>query len=215
MICSLAFSRLNKDAFVGMFFFFWQSWSNDDEKWKSRLRWRVKKCFRWNFWQCCSTVVYCFFLQVVDVVDKRRRRQESGGRVHRFLQAFGPTVFQVHVVCGAFEEVEVALILSRTIELSIIFLWCVLTRVVCFDGSGTESSCFEAFAEAVCVSMLIRWHESMFWASDGGHAPSAFARSLYVILIRKATPHKNKIESCVSIVNECSLAWLRFFERSI
>ena len=89
------------------------------------------------------------------MVDKRRRDQESGGGVHRFLQAFGPTIFQVRVVCGAFEEVDVVLILSRTIELSIIFLWCVLTRVVCFDGSGTESSCFEGreamlqtFAEA-------------------------------------------------------------------
>ena len=87
-------------------------------------------------------MVYCLPL-VVDVVDNRRTRQESGGGVHRFLQALGPTVFQVHVVCGAFEEVDVALIMSRTIELSINFLWCVLTRVDCFDGSGTESSCFE------------------------------------------------------------------------
>ena len=102
-----------------------------------------------------------FFLQVVDVVDKRRRRQESGGRVHRFLQAFGPTVFQVHDVCGAFEEVEVPLIMSWAIDLSIVFLWCVLTRVVCFDGSGTESSCFEAFAEAslrVNVDSVARIH---------------------------------------------------------
>ena len=34
---------------------FWQSWSNDDEKWKSRLRRRVKKCFRWDLWQSCFT----------------------------------------------------------------------------------------------------------------------------------------------------------------
>ena len=129
-------------------------WSNNDEKWKSRLTWRVKTCLHWDFWQSCSPVVYCL-PPVVDVVDKRRTRQESGGGVHRFLQALGPTVLQVHVVCGAFEEVDVALILSRTIELSIIFLWCVLTRVDCFDGSGTESSCFEGreamlqtFAEA-------------------------------------------------------------------
>ena len=117
----------------------WPPWSND-EKWKSRLTWRVKKCLHWDFWQNCLP-------PVVDVVNKRRTRQESGGGVHRFLQALGPTVFQVHVVCGAFEEVDVAL--------SIILLWCVLTRVVCFDGSGTESSCFEGreamlqtFAEA-------------------------------------------------------------------
>ena len=141
MISSLAFSRLNKDAFVGMFF--WQSWSNDDEKWKSRLRWRVKKCFRWDFWQSCFTHGCVLFLQVVDVVDKRRRRQESGGRVQRLLQARCPTVFQMHAICGAIEEVEVALIMTRAIDLSIVFLWCVLTRVVCFDGSGTESSCFE------------------------------------------------------------------------
>ena len=105
-----------------------------------------------------------FFLPpVVDVVDKRRRRQESGGGVHRLLQARCPTVFQMHAICGAIEEVDVALIMSRTIELSIVFLWCVLTRVVCFDGSGTESSCFEGreamlqtLRRPVCVSMLIR-----------------------------------------------------------
>ena len=132
----------------------WPPWSNNDEKWKSRLTWRVKRCLHWDFWQSCSTVVHCL-PPLVDVVDKRRTRQESGGGVHRFLQALGPTVFQVQVVCGAFEEVDVALIMSRTIELSIIFLRCVLTRVVCFDGSGTESSCFEGreamlqtFAEA-------------------------------------------------------------------
>ena len=112
-------------------------------------------------------MVYCL-PPVVDVFNKRRTRQESGGEVHRFLQALGPPVFQVHVVCGAFEEVDVALIMSRTIELSIIFLWCVLTRVVCFDGSGTESSCFEGreamlqtFAEAslrVNVDSVTRIH---------------------------------------------------------
>ena len=134
----------------------WPPWSNNDEKWKSRLTWRVKTCLHWDFWQSCSPVVYCL-PPVVDVVDKRRTRQESGGGV-----------FQVHVVCGAFEEEDVALILSRTIELSIVFLWCVLTRVVCFDGSGTESSCFEGreamlqtFAEAslrVNVDSVTRIH---------------------------------------------------------
>ena len=34
---------------------FWHSWGKDDEKWKSRLRRRVKKCFRWDFWQSCFT----------------------------------------------------------------------------------------------------------------------------------------------------------------
>ena len=99
-------------------------------------------------------MVYCL-PPVVDVVDKRRTRQESGEGVHGLLQARCPTVFQVHVVCGAFEEVDVALIMSWAIDLSIIFLWCVLTRVVCSDGSGTESSCLEGreamlqtFAEA-------------------------------------------------------------------
>ena len=38
----------------------WPSWSKDDEKWKSPLTWRVKKCLHWDFWQSCFTVVCCF-----------------------------------------------------------------------------------------------------------------------------------------------------------
>ena len=91
MICSLALSRLNNGTSVGARFL-WPSWSQDDEKWKSRLTWRVKKCLHWDFWQSCSTVVHCL-PPVVDVVDRRRTRQESGGGVQRLLQARCPTVF--------------------------------------------------------------------------------------------------------------------------
>ena len=131
-----------EQRYIGWNALLWPSWSQDDEKWKSCRTWRLKKCFHWDFWQSCFTVVCCL-PPVVDVVDKRRTRQESGGGVHGLLQARGPTVFQVHVVCVAIEEVQVPLIMSRTIYLSIVFLWCVLARVVCFDGSGAESSCLE------------------------------------------------------------------------
>ena len=61
MICSLAFSRLNNGC-ICWNVLLWQSWSNDDEKWKSRLRWHVKKCFRiGTSGRVALTVVYFFF----------------------------------------------------------------------------------------------------------------------------------------------------------
>ena len=147
-------------------------------------------------------MVYCL-PPVVVVVDKRRTRQESGGGV-----------FQVHVVCGAFEEVDVALILSRTIELSIIFLWCVLTCVVCFDGSGTESSCFEGrevllqtFAEASLRVKCSRGdtnqrsgHPTVVMHHKRLHGPS--------MVFSIARQHHIKIKSNLAFPLSTSVPWL-------
>ena len=84
-----------EQRYIGWNALLWPSWSQDDEKWKSRLTWRLKKCFHWTSGRVAPQwcVVYHQLLTWSTSAEHVRNRAEE------FMDCCR------HVVCVAIEGV--------------------------------------------------------------------------------------------------------------